>query len=80
MKIILIGYFLETAIKYPTKTAVVEGEQKITFSELKKRAVSISYAIVESISTINQPIAIFLPKEINTVIADMVITYGGNII
>jgi len=79
MRINLIEYFLETAKKYPTRTAVIEGEQKITFAELRQQAVALSYTITERINTINQPIAVFLPKSINTVIANIAITYSGNI-
>ena len=59
--------------------AVVEGEQQISFAELQQRAVALSHALVEKINILNQPIAVFLPKSINTVIANTAITYSGNI-
>jgi len=79
MHINLIEYFLKTAGKFPTRTAVVSGDQKITFAELRKQAVSLSFTLVESTKMINQPIAVFLPKSIHTVIANTAITYSGNI-
>jgi len=79
VRINLMEYFLETAKKYPTRTAVVEGEQKIAFSELRQRTVAFSNAMVESSNTINQPVAVFLPKSIDIVTANIAITYGGNV-
>ena len=79
MRINLIEYFLETAKKYPSRTAIIEDDQRISFAELRQWAVALSYAMVETINVVNVPIAVFLPKSINTVIADTAITYSGNI-
>jgi amino acid adenylation domain-containing protein len=78
MRINIIEYFLETAKKYPARTAVIEEEQKISFAELRERAVALSYTLAEITDTINQPIAVFLPKSIDLIIADTAITYSGN--
>jgi amino acid adenylation domain-containing protein len=79
MRINLIEYFLETARKYPARIAVIEEEQKISFAELRRRSVTFSYAMVKKMDSINKPIAVFLPKSINSVIANLAITYSGNI-
>lgn len=79
MRINLIEYFLETVKKYPERTAVIEGEKKITFSDLRQQALALSNIMVKGNDTINQPIAVFLPKSIDTVIANTAITYSGNI-
>ena len=79
MRINLIDYFLETAEKYPSRNAVIEGEQKITFAELRQQSVKLSHSLMENVNIINQPIAVFLPKSIDTVIANTAITYSGNI-
>jgi len=79
MKINILEYFLETVKKHPEKIAVKQGEENISFRELQKRSVALSYTIVKSIDTINQPIAVFLPKSIDAVVANTAITYSGNI-
>ena len=79
MRINLIEYFTETVAKYPTRLAVVEGERKISFQQLKEFSVSLAYEIIEMKNIINQPIAVYLPKTIETVVANTAITFSGNI-
>ncbi len=79
MRINLIEYFLETVKRIPAKTAVIEGDKKITFEQLHRSAVSLANALVKQADTTNTPIAVYLPKSIDTVVADMAITYSGNI-
>ena len=79
MKINLTEYFKETVLKYPLKTAVIEGGETIDFSTLDLRAKQTANVIVEKCNCLNLPIAIFLPKSIDAVIADIAITYSGNI-
>lgn len=78
MKINLIEFFLETVGKYPNKTAVVDGEREISFLGLSNRAKSLSTKICREFGFVNKPIAVFMPKCIETVIADLAITMSGN--
>jgi len=52
MRINLIEYFIEASGKYPTRTAVIEGDKKISFQQLKKSSVSLAYEIIGSLSLI----------------------------
>lgn len=75
----VIEYFVETVKKGGDKVAVVEGEKKITFSDLNKKAQILGHEIVNLVNNVNKPIAVFLPKTIDSVISDIAITFSGNI-
>ncbi|MDQ6529588.1 amino acid adenylation domain-containing protein [Flavobacterium sp. LHD-85] len=75
----VIEYFVETVKKCGDKIAVVEGEKKITFSDLDKKGQILGHQIVNLVNDVNKPIAVFLPKTIDSVISDMAITFSGNI-
>ena len=73
--------FLEnsTVAKYSTKIAVIDGEREIDFLSLTKKAKALAREIIIKNYELNIPIAVFLPKSIEAVIADIAITYSGNI-
>ena len=79
MRINLIEYFIETVGKYPLRTAVIEGDHQLSFQQLKESSVSLACEISKKKCVINQPVAVYLPKSIDTVVADMAITFSGNI-
>jgi amino acid adenylation domain-containing protein len=78
MNINVIEYFIATVSSFPQKKAVVEGDKHITFEQLQERSVAFATDILKEHDNINQVIAVYLPKSINTVIADTAITYSGN--
>ena len=78
MRINIIEYFLKTVAKYPDRIAVIEDEVKISFKQLKERAVAVSFSLIKENKYINQPIAVYLQKSINTIEADLAVTYSGN--
>jgi amino acid adenylation domain-containing protein len=78
MQINVLEYFLGTANEYPAKTAVIEGDKAVSFEQLRKRAVALAFAMINENDILNLPIAVFMPKSINTIEADMAITYSGN--
>ena len=78
MKINLIEYFIETVKRFPDRTAVIEGERKITFAELDQKARLLAKVIVDACNSKNHPIAMFMPKCIEAAITDLAITYSGN--
>lgn len=77
-KINLIELFEESYCKCPDKVAVIEGQKSITFGELAQKAKSFASYIVKNVSCQNRPIAVFLPKCIETVYTNLGITYSGN--
>ncbi|PIF59321.1 amino acid adenylation domain-containing protein [Flavobacterium sp. 2] len=75
----VIEYFVETVKKCGDKIAVIEGEKKITFSDLDRKAQVLGDHIVNLVNDVNKPIAVFLPKTIDSVISNISITFSGNI-
>ena len=79
MKTHLLDYFEETVSRKPDSIAVVHNDQSIKFNELKIKAEEFgSYLLRLTDNCVHNPIAVFLPKEINTVIADLGIMYSSN--
>ena len=75
----LLDYFEETANVKKRSIAVKHNDQKISFTELKERAEKLgTYLLTQTSGVTNRPIAVFLPKEINTVITDLGIMYSSN--
>jgi amino acid adenylation domain-containing protein len=79
MKKNIIEYFSDTVAKHPSKIAVIEGERKITFLELKEIAIQTAAVIISKSNVTAKPIAVFLPKSIDSVVSNTAITYSGNI-
>ena len=75
----ILEYFFNTLKEVPSKIAVIEGKNTITFEELDRKSKVLSQSFIVKEDFFNQPIAVFLPKTIDSVIADIAITYSGNI-
>jgi len=78
MQINVLEYFEKTASKYKDKIAIIDNNNKLTFSELKKCAKKLCHLINIKMNLINQPIGIFLPKGANSIIAFLGTLYSGN--
>ena len=79
MIINIIEYFEQTVEYYPNKIAVIEEGRNIDFATLQKCSKYLASKIIEKVDCLLQPIAVFLPKSIHSVIANTAITYSGNI-
>ncbi|MGN0666500.1 MAG: amino acid adenylation domain-containing protein [Huintestinicola sp.] len=78
MNINFVDIFESAVCRNRDKTAVVHKDEKITFGELRERAVNASHCLNRCIeNAVNTPVAVFLPKEINTVIADLAAMYSA---
>ena len=79
MKINLLDCFEKTVQSKKNEIAVIHKEENITFMNIQKSAKKLANVLLDKIGDkINSPIAVFLPKEINTVIADIGIMYSCN--
>lgn len=79
MKINLADFFESTVRKKENEIAVKHKEENITFGELKQKALIAGTILSNIISDVtNRPVAVFLPKEINAVIADLGAIYSAN--
>lgn len=75
----ILEYFDKTADRYESRTAVIEGANEITFGELKHKSQILASALLKRKSLKNTPIAVFLPKSIDSVLSNIAITYSCNI-
>ncbi len=78
MQINILEYLSKTVERVPQRTAVIDGDKTITFIDLNRKSKIVAHEIIQSIGSINKPIAVFLPKSIDCVISDIAITYSGN--
>lgn len=75
----ILEYFELTIQKHSEKIAVVDGERCVTFQELAHNAWAVGTAILQkSHGQIKQPVAVFLPKSVECITADIGIIYSGN--
>lgn len=74
----LIQFFLKTAAENSVAVAVRDGERTITFGELKEVETKIADWIATEYKETKRPIAVFLPKCSEAVIADLAIIHSGN--
>jgi amino acid adenylation domain-containing protein len=77
MNINILEYFQKTVFNNPDKNAVIDGDSKITFDNLNIKAKSLANELTK-LNCTNKPMAVFLPKSIESIIADIAITYSGN--
>lgn len=78
MKINLIEYFERTANLFPLKLAVADTSSKLNFLELKQKAKIVSTIISKKNNSVNNPIAIYLPKTNDAIVAFIGTLYSGN--
>ncbi len=75
----LLDFFEETVANQSESIAVRHNDQEINFGALKERAKKLGTLLLPQVKEVtNTPIAVFLPKEVNTVIADLGIMYSSN--
>ena len=75
----VIEYLLNSAKKYPNKIAFRDEKSAITFADLDKQARKIAGMLLKKLGPVkNQPIAVYMEKGVNCIIAFMGIVYSGN--
>lgn len=74
----VMKYLEETARMYPDKTAVVDKNGSVTFSELRQKALAIGNAITDRLGSIRNPVFVYLDKSLQMVEAFAGILYSGN--
>ena len=80
MQFNVLAYFEQGAARaYPDKVAVIDGDTRLTFAELESRAKRFAAILLARADALNQPVAVYLPKCADTVVADLAILYSGNI-
>lgn len=75
----LLDYLKTTLHKSAKKTAVIDSDRIITFKDLSENAKKLSQIIAQCTGgIIRKPIAVFLDKQMESVVADIAIMYSGN--
>ena len=75
----LLHYFEETVQNKSELIAVRHNDSEISFCSLQEKAQKLATSLIlQTDSVANTPVAVFLPKEINAVIADIGIMYSSN--
>ena len=73
----LVDVFNQTVAEHSNRVAVRHNGRAISFSDIQAKAQEVGEQIARKHGTLSkQPIAVFLPKEINVVIADFGIMYA----
>jgi Non-ribosomal peptide synthetase modules and related proteins len=78
MRTTVLSYLEESAVKYANKVAFFDEEKSITFSGLRKRAIDVGYFIKERVAGKRNPVLIYLPKTVESIVAFMGVLYSGN--
>jgi amino acid adenylation domain-containing protein len=80
MQISVLEYLEEKALReHASAIAVVDGDELYTFSQIASLARKCSFLIDGLVEDKSQPIAVYLPKSVWTIIADLGVLYSGNI-
>ncbi|MCF6212564.1 MAG: amino acid adenylation domain-containing protein [Flavobacteriaceae bacterium] len=75
----ILEYLFDTNKLFPNKNAVIEGNRVITFKNLDIKAKILAQFLISKNDIFNEPIAVYLPKTIESVISNIAITYSCNI-
>ena len=78
MKINLIEFFVEIVRRFSERNAIIDGERKVSFAELDVLARRTAGVFIEAVGFKNRPVAVFMPKSVEALQADLAITYSGN--
>lgn len=78
MRTSVLTYLEESARKYPNKTAFFDENTEITFSDLRNRAIGLGRHIKGQLDGNRNPVLVYLPKSVSSIVAFMGILYSGN--
>ncbi|WP_339626648.1 amino acid adenylation domain-containing protein [uncultured Winogradskyella sp.] len=74
----LVDCFEHTVHLFSNKMAILDANSKLNFKQLRARAIKLAMAISNNKKSINKPIAIFLPKSNDAIVAFIATLYTGN--
>jgi D-alanine--poly(phosphoribitol) ligase subunit 1 len=79
MQINVLEYFERGALaNCPGKVAIIDHDRRYTFADLGRLAKNCAALILQRTTATNRPIAVFLPKSAQTIVADLGVLYSGN--
>ena len=74
----VVQWLEETAIQCPDKEAFVDENTSYTYGEVRKKALSIAYHIKDILPGKGHPIAIYMKKSADMLVAYLGVAYSGN--
>lgn len=74
----VLEYLEETAKRLPDKVAFFDAETEITFAELREKAIDVAFDLMGKLNSRRNPILVYLPKTVSSIIAFMGVLYSGN--
>ena len=75
----VLEYLRKSANEYPEKIAVIDENKRMTFSQINTYAMQLASHILSECGEIyNKPIAVYMDKGIDCIVAFMGILYSGN--
>lgn len=72
----ILSYLEKSAIKFPKKVAVIEGDSFLDYTELLNRSKSVGSFLANE-ELMRKPVAVFMEKGINALISFLGIAYAG---
>ncbi len=78
MKYTVLEYIIHTTAIHGRKIAVIDGERQMTFEELNTAGKNLGYCLFLTFRVTSRPIAVMLPKNVNSLVAFLGILYSGN--
>ncbi len=79
MIVTLTEYFERTVKEFPDRTAVIEADQKLSFTQLYDRAWGLAQSISDKLGfSNNNLVAVYLPKSVSSIVADIAISLSSN--
>jgi len=73
---LVIDFLEEIVLKYPSKIAVIDIDEKVTYEKLLNNSQKIGSFLVNKIN-INEPVIVFMDKGVKTLETFLGIIYGG---
>lgn len=74
----VLEYLEESVKRFPDKIAYTDENVEVTFSEFRNRAHSVAMQILDKIDNLNSPIAVFVDRNVDSLINFMGVLYSAN--
>lgn len=74
----ILDYLERTVNRHPDREAVDDGDTCYTWQELKELSRQIGSAVTEALSSVCNPVPVFMEKRADTVAAFLGVAYAGN--
>ncbi|MBR2779295.1 MAG: amino acid adenylation domain-containing protein [Firmicutes bacterium] len=74
----VVEYLERSAARFPDKTAVDDGSTALTYRQLRSGARRIGAALAERVQAVREPVAVFLDKTAESIMAFQGVLYSGN--